>query len=69
MCLDWSKFNPIDPNGNKLVLIGPDWYKLVVMGLNGGILPSMPFIPGYPCSVPGYPWSVPGFTESVVECP
>ena len=23
------------------------------------ILPIMPLVPGYPCSVPGYPWSVP----------
>ena len=34
-----------------------------------GILPIMPLVPGYPCSVPGYPWSVPGYPESVPACP
>ena len=34
-----------------------------------GILPIMPLVPGYPCSVPGYPWSVPGYPGSVPACP
>ena len=34
-----------------------------------GILPIMPLVPDYPCSVPGYPWSVPGNPRSVPACP
>ena len=33
-----------------------------------GILPIMPLVPGYPCSVPGYPWSVPGYPGSFPAC-
>ena len=38
-------------------------------GIAGGILPIMPFVPGYHCFVPGYPWSVPGYPGSVPACP
>ena len=34
-----------------------------------GILPIMPLVPGYPCSVPGYPWSASGYPRSVPACP
>ena len=34
-----------------------------------GILPIMPLVPGYPCSVPGYPLSVPGYPGPVPACP
>ena len=33
-----------------------------------GILPIMPLVPGYSCSVPGYPGSIPACPESVPEC-
>ena len=38
---------------------------------NDWILPIMPPVPGYPCTVPGpvpsYPWSVPACPESVLK--
>ena len=41
-------------------LILPALYSPELMEDDDGILPIMPLVPGYPCSVPGYPWSVPG---------
>ena len=33
-----------------------------------GILPFMPLVPGYPCSVPGYPLIFPGYPGSIPAC-
>ena len=45
-------------------------YKTYIyLGQYFGILPVMPLVPGYPCSVPGYPWSVPSYPRSVPACP
>ena len=50
-------------------LILPAFYSPELMEDNDSILPSMPLVPGYPCTVPGpvpgYPWSVPACPKSV----
>ena len=50
-------------------LILPAFYSPELMEDNDCILPIMPLVPGYPCTVPGpvpgYPWSVPACPESV----
>ena len=50
-------------------LIIPAFYSPELMEDNDWILPIMPPVPGYPCTVPGpvpgYPWSVPACPESV----
>ena len=45
--------------------MGESFHMWVPFIKNFGILPIMPIVLGYPCSVPGYPWSVPACPESV----
>ena len=46
-------------------LIRPAFYSPQLMEDNDYILPIMPLVPGYPCSVPG---PVPGYPRSVPAC-